>query len=236
MLTSFRSLLTQLKLLLWRPSTYAQTGEDLILEALAGEQKITSYLELGGCHPVYLSGSYKFYKAGAKGVIVEPNPLLARLYKFWRPRDTVVQAAIVAKPQNSITFYRFVAATLNTTDAAEAAALAEQGYQALPTITVPALTPEALLKQHFPITAPDVLSLDIEGGEDAILSAWPWENERARPRFVVLETLSYTTRTPYQARIDAMLTRGYRVAASTHINTIFARIDEAKVAPKKRKA
>jgi hypothetical protein len=232
----FRSLITQLKLLFWRPSTYAQTGEDLILEALAGEQKITSYLELGGCHPVYLSGSYKFYRAGAKGVIVEPNPLLARLYKFWRPRDTVVQAAIVSKSQPSITFYRFVAATLNTTDAAEAAALVQQGYTALPTITVPALTPEALLKKHFSRTAPDVLSLDIEGGEDAILSAWPWEKATARPRFVVLETLSYTTRTPYVARIKAMEARGYRVAASTHINTIFERLDGAKLAKPKRKA
>lgn len=239
MLTFCRHLYTQTKLLMWRPKSYAQTGEDLILEMIAGPEGIKSYLEIGGCHPVYLSGSYKFYREGARGVIVEPNPVLAKLFKLVRRRDTVLQAAIVAKPRKDITFYRFLSATLNTTDKAEAEAVAKLGYKKLPTLTVPALTPQQIIAKHFPHQAPDYMSLDIEGGEDEILAVWPWDKPNARPRFVVLEIGAFADLGDYDAsyakRVGFMQKQGYKVAACTHVNVIFARTDTTKHAKLKRK-
>src|SRR5262249_61061466 len=81
---------------------HAQYGEDRIVLALLralvcdrGGRSFQSicYVEIGGNHPIRNSNTWLLYKAGCRGVLVEPNPELAALLAHVRPRDTVISAA-----------------------------------------------------------------------------------------------------------------------------------------------
>ena len=68
----------------------ARTG---ILAFLFGQLAIPTprYLDVGTGHPCVMNNTYLFYRAGAKGVCVEPNPDLAPLIIEKRPRGRGAQ-------------------------------------------------------------------------------------------------------------------------------------------------
>src|SRR5262245_49332338 len=82
--------------------TYAQYGEDIIAETLLPEPQ-GFYVEVGAIHPVQISNTYLFYRKGWRGIAVDPNPSVARLFAKRRPRDIMVQCAI-GEQEGSATF------------------------------------------------------------------------------------------------------------------------------------
>ena len=88
---------------------YSQAGEDLIVQSLVYRLNFVStknhkesfdledlrYLEIGANHPVATSSTFLFYSRGAKGILVEPNPLLANFLRIARPNDEVYELACV---------------------------------------------------------------------------------------------------------------------------------------------
>src|SRR5262245_15943736 len=73
-------------------TSFAQQGEDLIVESICGHLAIPirTYLDIGAFDPTIASNTYFFYRKGCRGVLVEPNPALCRTLKRHRPRDTVL--------------------------------------------------------------------------------------------------------------------------------------------------
>jgi FkbM family methyltransferase len=70
-------------------STYSQHGEDkFILEFLSGfDLKDSVYVDVGANHPSDISNSYLLYRNGLKGIVVEPNKELIRLFQRFRKND-----------------------------------------------------------------------------------------------------------------------------------------------------
>ena len=66
--------------------SFSQFGEDLILENALNilKEKNISYLDIGANHPYLISNSYYFYRKGATGTLIEPDPLL---YKNLKKKD-----------------------------------------------------------------------------------------------------------------------------------------------------
>ena len=75
-------------------TSYAEHGEDVwVLDALGGMDLTGGiYVEVGAFHPSRMSNTYRLYRRGLHGVLVEPNLELARLLRRFRPRDVVVCA------------------------------------------------------------------------------------------------------------------------------------------------
>lgn len=69
--------------------TYAQAGEDKIIEELISDMDPTKaiYVDIGANHPTRLSNSYRLYRRGWQGVVVEPNRTLLDMHRRFRPRD-----------------------------------------------------------------------------------------------------------------------------------------------------
>ena len=69
--------------------SYAQTGEDIIVDFLIGAKKIKefTYLDIGANHPVKFNNTYKFYDAGYRGVCIEPDPYVYAVLSKKRPED-----------------------------------------------------------------------------------------------------------------------------------------------------
>ena len=56
--------------------SYAQHGEDLLVESLLG--KVDSFIDVGANDGVLFSNTYKFAKAGARGLCFEPSTVTYR--------------------------------------------------------------------------------------------------------------------------------------------------------------
>ena len=79
-----------------------------------------------------------------------------------------------------------------------------------------------ILKEQFGTSKPNLVSLDIEGLDYEILSAWDFEF--FRPEVFCVETLTYTednSERKLVGIIDLMNSKGYRVYADTYVNTVF---------------
>lgn len=203
--------------------SYSQSGEDLIIEYLfqvLGIQEV-SYLDIGAHHPTYLSNTYLFYRKGGRGVCVEPDPALYAEFPKKRPRDRHLNCG-VAPQAGEADFFVMSASTLNTFSRDEAERYESYGNQRIiKTLHMPLKTANEIIEQNF-TKCPNLVSLDVEGLDYAILKSMDFA--KYRPEVFCLETLSYTenkTERKLTEIIELMHANGYLTYADTYINTIF---------------
>lgn len=205
--------------------SFSQSGEDLIIKYILknhlGVDK-PSYLDIGAYDPTYLSNTYLFYKEGLSGVLVEPDPDLAKKIQDVRTRDTVLNIG-VSKNKDSRDFYLMTPATLNTFSSKE-----YEQYRIfhpdsllrgkVKTRTLPI---NDILKKHFSDKI-DILSLDVEGLDYEILSSINFS--RYRPSVICVETVEYKNGDTYVKPKDVaslLYKNSYFMYADTFINSIF---------------
>lgn len=213
------------KLNLRRPrKSYSQCGEDIIVDFILHHlsSKALTYLDIGAHHPMHISNTYLFYCKGGHGVCIEPDPVLFKEFRRWRGRDTCLNVGIGASDEMSADFYVMSTKSLSTFSRNEAERYTEYGKQKIEKIIkIPLVSVNNILNDYFPL-APDFVSLDVEGMDLEILSAFDFT--RFRPKVFCVETLSYTEdRTEEKCRdtIAFMEDNGYFLYADTYINTIF---------------
>lgn len=206
-----------------RKVSYAQCGEDLIIDYAArtlGLQEV-SYLDIGAHHPIYLSNTYLFYLQGQRGVCIEPDASLLAPFRKHRPRDILLNVGIGPEAGRR-SFFVMTTPTLNTFSRPEAERYASYGTQKIERVEEVAIARiGSVLAEHFP-QAPQLVSLDVEGLDFEILREFDFA--RVRPALFCVETLTYVedgSERKLSEIIDFMLAHGYFVYADTYVNTIF---------------
>ncbi len=208
-------------------TSYAQCGEDLICDFILQQVGIDKpwYLDIGAHHPRYLNNTYLFYKRGARGVNVEPDPALLKAFEQDRPEDTNLGVGVARAP-GVAELLVFNEPTLNTFSEEEAqrAHAEHPGYFVTGRVQVPLRTVNDIISEHAPASGIDLMSIDVEGLDEEILRSMdphgPW------PKVLCVETITFSAHRAGQKRlelIDLVRSRGYTVHADTHINTIFVR-------------
>lgn len=196
----------------------SQCGEDLIINHIFVNRGVTkpTYLDIGAHHPMILSNTAIFYSAGCRGINVEPNPQLISEFRRLRPEDTNLQLAVSNCSGN-----------VDLLIPISSAALATIRQDQLPAgdhrvVSVPSIALPELINRYAEGQIPDLLSLDVEGHDLAILKQLP--DLRVLPKVICVETVSYSP-TGHGSRqediINFLVNVGYRVYADTSINTIF---------------
>lgn len=214
--------------------SYAQQGEDIalwqILRNVLGIEHAT-YMDVGAHHPVFNNNTYYFYERGSRGVLVEPNPALHGVLEQARPRDVLVRAGIGVSAQAEADFYLIGGSEdgqLNTFSAAQAEALVTRSngrYRVERVMKIPLLGINELMRKHWN-GPPNLLSLDTEGLDLAILSSLDFE--RLRPDVVCVESVEVGGLRVTTAIMQLMAQKGYEARGGSFINTIF--IDRRHVA------
>lgn len=209
----------------YKKESYAQSGEDLIVAQALEGMGITkpSYLDIGAYHPYHFSNTYLFYKRGASGVCIEPNPDLCALINEKRPRDICFAVGVSPGNGDMTPFYVMRSRTLSTFSSEAASKLSRSivDIQALPMTGI-----ATVLQVFLSGVVPDFLSIDIEGDELGILKKIDWPT--FRPKVLCVETLTYTedkTEKKQTETIKFMVDQGYFIYGDTYINTIF--VDQA---------
>jgi FkbM family methyltransferase len=215
------------KELIWNKRAFSQAGEDNILSYIFETARIPldqcDYIDLGANHPRFLSNTYLFYQAGARGVLVEANPKLANDLRFYRHRDIVLNSFVSSKSGQTMDFYILNGDGLSTSDYSAVQEFIKENswLEVVDTVKVNSVSVNEVIAHlgH----APKILNIDIEGKEMEILETIDFKIYR--PMVVIVEMIPYR-KTLYVGErnkdiIEFMERVGYIEFAFTGINSIF---------------
>ncbi|MEO7933702.1 MAG: FkbM family methyltransferase [Chthoniobacterales bacterium] len=200
--------------------SYAQAGEDRVLRFLFDLLGVPhpTYLDIGAHHPTYLSNTYLFYKQGARGVCVEPDPTLHQRIQQKRPRDVCLNIGVATGEDTSLEFYVFDNATMNTFSPEIRDEQIANGRVNTQCLQIPVANVNDVIEHHLPGVL-HLVSLDTEGWDLIILQSFNFE--KCRPTAFCIETLENTIERKIAPIIDFMISKNYRIFADTYLNTIF---------------
>jgi FkbM family methyltransferase len=204
--------------------SFAQCGEDLVVAFLFDAMGVKSgfYLDIGANHPSFCNNTLYFYQRGWRGVNVDPLPESISRFKVERPRDVNIQVGIGEKTGVS-DFYRMSPDSLSTFNKDVAEAYSRQGHPITAVSKIKLLSAADLVTQTDIPRGLDLLSIDVESDELAVIAALL--DAGVRPKVIICETLFYS-RTLNECRkndvtIERVQKLGYDVYADTFINTVF---------------
>jgi FkbM family methyltransferase len=226
--------------------SYSQNGEDILINRYFGD-RIGSFLDIGGYHPVIENNTYLFYRKGWRGTNIEPVPQLHQAFVHTRPEDRNLHVAILEKP-GVLPFYtvlhesgqnaaqqvplgltssmwdRLHVSGLSTFDAELADRHRLAGY-IVQERTVQAITLPQLVQMDG-VAAPDFVSLDVEGFEDAVIRQFPFDHWQPE-LFVIESTAPNSTIPTHQSWEPILLDHGYLLATFNGVNRFYLRGDKA---------
>lgn len=173
----------------WARLSYAQEGEDVLLDRLLSKRENGFYVDVGAHHPKRFSNTHYFYMRGWCGINIEPNPAVHDLFKKTRRRDVNLQMGISDNP-GELLYYEFDDPALNTFDTRLMSEReSSTPYRVIATRRIKVEPLASVLAAHLPSGQPiDFMSVDVEGLDLNVLRSNDWE--RFRPRCVVSEALN----------------------------------------------
>lgn len=210
----------------WRfMNTYAQAGEDVIAHYFFITHNIEhpTYLDIGTNKPIYGNNTFLFYKRGNKGVCIEADPVLFKDIVKYRKNDVCLNAGVTFDSNVEADFYIFNERAHNTLSKEEAEYRDKNSESKIKeVIRIPLININKVFESHFNGSAPNFMSLDVEGVDFEILKSM--DLFKYRPDLICVETISFSLdhkESKLSHIIDYMITKDYVVYADTHINTIF---------------
>ncbi|HOV13574.1 MAG TPA: FkbM family methyltransferase [Spirochaetota bacterium] len=205
--------------------SYSQSGEDIIIDfVFYNILRIDkpSYIDIGAHHPYYLSNTALFYKNGCKGINIEPNPDLIKLFYRYRKKDINLNIGISDKNQ-VLDFYIIDPPTMSGFSKEESLKVTENHNFKIKEIKkIETFNIKEILDKYNNSKFPDFLNLDAEGLEEIILSSIDFKTNY--PKIICLETIEYSENGRGKKNdkiINFLENNGYIVYADTNINTIF---------------
>ncbi|RFZ95592.1 FkbM family methyltransferase [Mucilaginibacter conchicola] len=205
--------------------TYSQTGEDVIVRHIFSQLGIykPTYIDIGAHHPTYLNNTYLFYKSGASGLNIEPDPFLYTEFTKKRPRDKNLNVgASFNGLEEDLDFYIMSARALNTFSKTEAERVESFGSYTIKSVSkVRTVNLDSVFKQHFKDGKVDFLTIDVEGLDLEIVKTIDFDF--LKPKVICLETINYAEDRSEKKNYDLInyvTAKNYFVYADTYINTI----------------
>ena len=199
--------------------TRADHGEDVILKVLFDALDVAkpSYLDVGAYDPFHISNTVLLYDTGSRGINVDANPKLMDAFRKHRPEDVNLNCAVGPRRLPSRRLYVHENPGLSSL-------VRELVDNPVETLDVPTWTVSDILIGHREGKWTDLLTIDIEGEDLAVLeSCLPADGDR--PSVVVVESLRCTEDYSAQWR-EFMPTRRYVLFCRTRSNMIYVREED----------
>jgi len=221
--------------------SYAGNGEDLLVVGWFQHYRCDlshiRYVDVGANDPTFLSNTFLLYQAGARGVLVEPDPKLADRLRAKRPRDIVVNAGVAFDERRSATLFQMTASGFNTFSKAQAEFVVASSRNWDPRdrqkivreIAVPLIPLNDIIAEHLGTEATHFLSVDAEGVDLAIVRTLDLKllnSSSEIPGFVCVEASA-----PLADFAEVLSPAGFEFAARTPDNWIFRRHPETLKSP-----
>jgi FkbM family methyltransferase len=211
-----------------RMISYAQNGEDVILDRVFPRGVPGTYVDVGAFDPVVASVTKHFYDLGWRGINVEPASGPFQRLQAGRDRDVNLNIGLSNEPGTLTLYESAPEAGWSTFDPAQAEWHRDEGLELLER-TVPVRTLRDVCEEYVEGTI-DFMSIDVEGHEAEVLEGGDWE--QWRPRVVVVEATKPGTSIPsYEAWEPILLKANYIFATFDGLNRYYLRSEDADLAP-----
>ena len=205
--------------------SYSIEAEDLVIRRLfndvlcKGKPRPGYFIDIGAFHPIVHSNTYLLYTEGWRGLNIEPNPEYIEEFKTQRPDDVTINAAISGEPAK-LAYHRFSNGLLNGFYGPDIVAIhVANGQTYLGSVEIACISVAELLT-HVKTADIDLLNIDIESMELAVLSAWDWINRR--PKIICVEIHSDTIPNVLQSNVSSLLmTQGYLLVSRIFQSAVF---------------
>jgi FkbM family methyltransferase len=185
--------------------SYAQHGEDVVIWRALGNEGPGFYVDVGAFDPTEDSVTRALYERGWRGVNIEPQAGRLAGFERDRPDDLNLSMAIGARDGEATLYVPDVAgwATIETSvaTALEASSAGIESQQ------VAIRTLASVFAEHE-IASVDVLKIDVEGAEAAVVAGL--DLDRVRPRVVLVEGVApIIGRTAGDDAVNLLINAGY---------------------------
>lgn len=163
--------------------SYAQAGEDLVLDFLTNYQPNGFYVDVGCNHPRKGSNSFRFYRKGWRGIAIDANADFGPQYRRIRPRDRFVQAC-VSDTVGAVDFHVFQGDALSSISGKALFDDPEKyAVKRIEQLTTRRLD-DILTNENAPPQF-EFLSIDVEGHDEAVLRSI--NLARFAPQIILIE-------------------------------------------------
>lgn len=206
---------------LFSKKSYAQEGEDLVVDRLLEGKKNGFYVEVGAHHPYRFSNTYFFYKRGWSGICIDPLPGTKKAFNKSRPRDIALELGISILP-GQLQYYMFNEPALNTFDPAVAKIRdGKKGFRITGTSIIETKPLAAILADlNIPDSGIDLMSVDVEGFDFQVLSSFDWSKNH--PKVIIAESDNAQLGSIQSDPIyTLLLDKGYKLYAKTGHSLIY---------------
>lgn len=199
-------------------SSWSLEGEDIIAATILRNVSKGHYFDIGCSDPIYLSNTYRFYRQGWRGLAVDGRPL----HDDWathRPEDVFLQQLIGDGSETS--FYEFPDPHMSSCDTPTIERYRKRFLNdAITCKYLPTANAATVWKTAFPSIVPDLVSLDVEGHEFAVLQGFNLDSER--PKLFIVELKGFNFISPTAHPVFAYLTDySYVLIAKTPLDGFF---------------
>jgi FkbM family methyltransferase len=183
------------------------------------------YLDVGAFHPIKVSNTYRMYKNGWKGINIDMNPFSIELFKYARPKDINICAAISNKESYQISYFHNDQSPLNTIDKNHTKFLKSNfGIKDLKKKRVKTKTLNKILKSNN-IKKIDFFNIDIEGHELEVIKSIDFNQFDIK--VICVEILNHNESAKKKSKIllDILKKENFKLKYRSPINYIFKKIN-----------
>lgn len=204
--------------------SYTKNREDYmamkILKKIYGvEPADVVYADLGANDYRRGNNTYLFYTQGARGVLVEANPLLCDKLLDKREGDRVRNVAIGTTSLESIDFYVLDLPTRSSMDKDSIdKSVKEDGLKVTDVVKVPCININSLFEEEG--VSPDYMSIDIEGMDFAVLKTLDFDKY---PIKIIVAEKDDETDEDGMTMDQFMATKGYKTYSDFGSNVMYVR-------------
>jgi FkbM family methyltransferase len=200
--------------------SYSQFGEDRVLADLFPKDYVGSYIDIGSADPILMSNTYLLYQQGWRGICIDPVPKHIAAHEERRPDDIALRLAIGDADLEVLFYENQDCPSVSTTVPTEAAKMMQETIN-ISAYEVQMKTMASLIDQMHLNPAPDLLSIDVEGNERAVLEGIPFE-QGWLPSVIIIEACYPRTRIPSHEEWEHILTSaGYVLYRTVGVNNIY---------------
>lgn len=167
--------------------SFSKSGDDVQLMKLINQSTPGTYVDIGCWHPIKASNSYFFSLRNWKGICIDPNPELEKLYKKFRPNDVFINCA-VGETDANLNYYMLSDnnSSMNTLNL-DFLKKHDLEKDIKKTITIPTFSLKDILDKNISANERlDFFDVDVEGFDLEVLQSNDWN--KYRPKIVVTET------------------------------------------------
>jgi FkbM family methyltransferase len=200
---------------------YSQHGEDVLLEEIFKNQKSGFFVEIGCIDGRRFSNTLSLEKKGWCGICVEAHSDYIPLLKKNRPNSKVIHAAVSETDKDEVIFYANSRGSLSTLDKNQEERFRREYrdfFTGFKEQKVVQKTLNTLFKENK-VKNIDLLSVDVEGGEQNVLLGINFD--QFKPRVMVIECENHQE----ERQLDKILLKPGYIKSVRVANNIFYTID-----------